>query len=402
MIALVYALYALGGLSILVWLYILMHPARPWDFQPVAEDIPPPPDPERWPDVRIVVPSRNESESLPHTLPALLKQAYPGRAEVVVIDDRSTDGTADVARKIAADCGAQDRLHVLVGQLLPEGWVGKVWAMEQGRRHEAEGSAPPKYYLLTDADIRHAEGSLKRLVLESEQDALALNSRMARLRCVSGPERLLIPPFVFFFNLLYPMRRANNPADPLAASAGGCVLLEREAIEKAGGFACIQGEIIDDVNLSRAIKKQKRAIRLALSRGDVESLREYETLDTIWTMVRRTAFTELRYSFARLLGAMAGLMLTFVVPPLLVALGLAASLYGVLGGGEVPVFLTLLVAAHGFFAWGLMAAVYRPATEFFGLSRAWSWTLPLAGVLYGGMTLDSALRHLTGIQRGWR
>src|SRR6185436_11364635 len=120
MIVLLYALFVLATVSILIWLGIAMHPARPWDFQPVSEDIPPPPDPAAWPDVRIVVPARNESESLPLTLPALLKQDYPGRCEVVVVDDRSIDGTAEVARKIAADCGATDRLMVIQGQPLPD------------------------------------------------------------------------------------------------------------------------------------------------------------------------------------------------------------------------------------------------------------------------------------------
>lgn len=400
LVLLLYALFFLGTFSILIWLGIAFHPARPWDFWPVAEDIPAPSDPAAWPPVRIIVPARNEAESLPLTLPPLLQQNYPGPWELVVIDDRSTDGTADVARKIAAECKTQDRLHIIRGQPLPDGWVGKVWAMEQGRRHAT--NLEPRYYLLTDADIRHAPGSLKRLAGECVQDGLAYNSRMARLRCSSGPEHLLIPPFVFFFNLLYPMRRVNNAADPMAGGAGGCVLLERAAIEQAGGFECIKGEIIDDVNLARAIKRQQRKIRLALSRGDVESLRAYETLDTIWTMVRRTAFTELKYSYLRLAGALLGLVLTFAVPPLLLASGLLIGFYGVASGIELPVALALIVAAKGFFAWAVMATVFRPATRFFGLSVAWSWTLPLAGLLYGGMTFDSALRHFTGIQRGWR
>ena len=193
----------------------------------------------------MLVPARNEADVLPSTLPALLAQDYPGAWRLVVVDDRSSDGTAEIART----CGAR---HV-PGTDLPEGWVGKVWALEQAARHAGE----PDYYLLTDADIRHAPRSLRRLVAESEAAGLALNSRMARLRCQAPAERLLIPPFVLFFNLLYPMRRVNDPRSRVAAAAGGCVLLRRDALERAGGFAAIRDRVIDDVSLARAVKPHR-------------------------------------------------------------------------------------------------------------------------------------------------
>jgi hopene-associated glycosyltransferase HpnB len=349
-------------------------------MRPVAEEEPAPPDPASWPGVVIVVPARNESLSLTRTLPALAAQDYPGPWRIVVVDDRSTDGTAD-----AAKVHGGDRSSVRRGAELPEGWVGKVWAMNQG----VEGAAEP-YVLLTDADILHAPGSLRRLVAESERGGLALNSRMARLRCESPAERLLIPAFVWFFSLLYPPRRVNDPADPVAAAAGGCVLLRREALEKAGGFASIREEIIDDVNLARRIQGAGGALRLSLSRGDVRSQREYETLGPIWKMVRRTAFTELRSSWFRVIGALLSIALMFVVPPLLTAAG---------AGLAVLDRRFLGVAAAGLIAWALMAALYRPAARFFGLSGFRGWTLPLIGALYGLMTLDSALR---GGRKDWR
>jgi len=299
---------------------------------------------------------------------------------VVVVDDRSTDGTADAAKAHGGDRSAVRR-----GSELPEGWVGKVWALNQG----VEGAAEP-YVLLTDADILHAPGSLRRLVAESERGGLALNSRMARLRCESPAERLLIPAFVWFFTLLYPPRRVNDPADRVAAAAGGCVLLRREALERAGGFASIRGEVIDDVNLARRIQGAGGALRLSLSRGDVRSLRDYETLGPIWKMVRRTAFTELRHSWLRVIGALLSIALLFVLPPLLTAAGAALAVLD-------RTFLG--IAAAGLTAWALMAALYRPAARFFGLSGFRGWTLPLIGALYGLMTLDSALR---GSRKDWR
>ena len=209
----------LGLVSMLIWLGIWLHPARPWDFQPVGDEDPILPPPEEWPSVCILVPARNERDSLPHTLPALLQQDYPGPFMVVVVDDRSQDGTAEIARALAHDAGAVDRLHVVNGKDLPPEWVGKVWALEQGATF-ALATQSPKYLLLTDADIRHAPSSLRRLVSESDNRQLALNSRMARLRCVSQAERLLVPPFVFFFNLLYPMRQVNDRYSRVAAAAG--------------------------------------------------------------------------------------------------------------------------------------------------------------------------------------
>jgi hypothetical protein len=186
------------------------------------------------------------------------------------------------------------------------------------------------------------------------------------------------------------MRRVNDPADPVAAAAGGCILLRRDALEKAGGFGSIRGEIIDDVNLARRIQGAGGALRLSLSRSDVRSLREYETLGPVWTMVRRTAFTELRRSWVRVAGALLSMTLLFAVPPLLTAAGAALSL-------RDPRFLG--AAAAGLFSWALMAALYRPAPRFFGLSSFRAWGLPFAGALYGLMTLDSALR---GSRKDWR
>lgn len=401
-----------GAVSVLVWFGILFHPARPWDFWPVGDDEAWPSSPQAWPSVCILVPARNEAQALPKTLPALLSQDYPGQLTVVVVDDRSEDHTAEVARQIATASEAEERLIVVAGAALPEGWVGKIWALEQGasicglRSPGREACLPidqlvsaPEYLLLTDADIRHAPQSVRRLVTESEEHRLMLNSRMARLRCVSKPEQLLIPAFVFFFNLLYPMRWVNSQKKRRAAAAGGCVLLASPALKQIGGFASIRDEIIDDVNLAKRVKACGLSIRLALSRTEVESLRIYDTLDTIWSMVRRTAFTELGYSVLRLIGTVLGLALLFIVPPLWCMGGL---LFPGIGEGRSTTSCVYLLTLEGLLAWGVMARVYWPAVRFFGIPRIWTWALPVAGILYGAMTLDSAVRYWTGAHSGWR
>lgn len=384
------ALVCLGAASAAAWLAILAFPPRPWDLRPVAEDEPPPPAPAAWPSVAVVVPAHDEAAVLPSTLPALLSQDYPGQWQTVVVDDRSTDGTAGVARGI----GGAGHLQVVVGSALPQGWVGKVWAMEQGTL--AVAPTAPDYLLFTDADIVHTPGSLRRLVAESEAGALALNSRMARLRCTSRAERLLIPPFLFFFNLLYPMRLVNDPRRRIAAGAGGCVLVRRDVLEGAGGIGAIRGEVIDDVNLARRIKQAGGRIRLSLSRRDVVSVREYGTVRPIWRMVRRSAFDELRYSWLLLCGTIAGLALLFAAPPALLALGCALGAAGALSPVAAGV-----VSALGLLAWMLSAGVFLPTVRFFSLTPAWALSLPLGGLLYGGMTADSARLHLLGRERAW-
>ena len=401
MIAIViFIFWILASLSLLSWFYILLHPARPWDFQPVGDDGPilDLPAGKSFPPVSVIVPARNEAESLPGTLPALLGQDYPVPFRVILVDDRSEDGTSEVARSLAEKLNAVEKLTVLRGQPLPPGWTGKVWALDQGSKEAAKTQS--EFVLLTDADIFHRPSSLRRLVAESMTGELGLNSRMARLRCESPAERLLIPAFVYFFNLLYPMRRINDPRDKLAGAAGGCVLLSAEAVKRlGGGFDAIKNEIIDDVNLARQVKQSGLPIQLALSREDVVSLRDYPLLHDIWKMVRRTAFTELQYSWARLFGAMLGLGLMFIVPLLAVVVGSLGFLLS--RDPNVGVF-GLLAMGKGLLALMVMRGVYTPATRFFNLPARFALTLPAAGVLYGLMTLDSAFRHARKAQTEWR
>lgn len=396
----------LGALSLLIWVGIALHPARPWAFRPVGEDEAAPAEPARWPSVRILVPARNEAQTLPETLPSLLHQDYPGRFGVTLVDDRSEDGTARLAEEIAARAGAKERLRVVSGSELPHGWVGKMWALQQGVEACGFGASAagntPKYVLLTDADIRHAPHSLRRLVAESEAARLALNSRMARLHCTALAERLLVPPFVFFFGLLYPMRRVNAPAKRPAAAAGGCLLLTAQALVRMDGFRAVRDRVIDDVSIAKLVKAAGLSIRLSLSRTDVESLRTYERPAGLWRMVRRSAFTQLGYSWTLLSLTLIGMAVAFAAPPVL--LGIGAGTLGTDVAAGVPVWqssaawLTLTAGL----AWGLMAALYLPAVRFFGLARGWALTLPIAAALYQAMTLDSAFRHVTTGRVDWR
>jgi hopene-associated glycosyltransferase HpnB len=382
-------LAVLAALAWLAWLALLLHPARPWDLLPVGELLPSPPTPETWPDVAVIVPARNEALTLPRTLPALLSQDYPGRIRVILVDERSTDDTAAVAERTTTSFGA--RAEIVRGTPLPQGWAGKPWGMQQGLLHSGllDGRLPG-FVLFTDADVLHARSSLRRLVAQSSYEALALNSRMAMLRCETWAERLLIPPFAFFFAVLYPMRRVNEPRGRAAAAAGGCMLVATPMLETMRGVEPIRDRVIDDVSLARAIRDRGGRLFLARSERDVASLRSYGFGDA-WRMVRRTAFVQLRHSWALLLACLVALALVVVIPPVAFAGGLAGH------GGWSRAALLL-----GGLAWTFEAKAFLPAVRAFGLPAWRAMTLPLAGLLYGAMTLDSALRHALHRPEPWR
>src|SRR5262249_61903304 len=118
-----------------------------------------------------------------------------------------------------AALGAGGGLNVIAARQLPAGWTGKLWAQNEGVESAAQVPNPPEYLLLTDADIVFTPGALSSLVARAEKQRLVLNSLMVKLRCKSFAERLFVPAFVFFFQMLYPFAWVNDPprAPPCAA-----------------------------------------------------------------------------------------------------------------------------------------------------------------------------------------
>ena len=348
-------------------------------------------EPDAWPDVVAVVPARNEAAMLPVTLPALLGQDYPGVLAVIVVDDGSSDGTGEVAAGIAATAGRP--LRVISGTPPPDGerWAGKVWAMAQGLR----AAGPSDYVVFTDADIAwEAPDTLRRLVAAAEGDDRDLVSQMALLRTATGWERVVVPAFVYFFAQLYPFRRVNMPGSRTAAAAGGCMLVRRGALDKAGGLAPIRGALIDDVALGRLIKGQRGRTWLGLSR-QVVSVRPYPGLASLWQMVARSAYTQLRYSPAVLAGTLTGLLFLYALPPA----GAITGLVAVLAGGDGTAALAL---GAGLAGWALMSLSYLPMLRLYRLSPLRAPGLPLIALLYAAMTADSARRHYAGRGAEWR
>jgi hopene-associated glycosyltransferase HpnB len=333
------------------------------------------------------VPARNEVELLPITLRSLLSQEYPGSFSVIVVDDHSTDGTAQCAQAIAQNLGQSARLEVIRTQVLPPGWTGKLWALEQGIQQATTHN--PDYILLTDADIEHGPTTLQQLALKAEQEQLDLVSVMVLLHCQSLWERWLIPAFVFFFQKLYPFRWVNQPTHATAAAAGGCILLRQEALAAIGGMQEVRQALIDDCALAQAIqaRPQARPIWLGLS-PEIRSLRPYPSLASIWDMVARTAYTQLHYSPLLLLGTLLGMGVTYLAAPLGLMVGGLTGHWG--------------VAIASLVTWGLMSLAYWPTIHFYKLSSLYALCLPAIAFLYTAMTLDSALRHWQGRGGAWK
>jgi hopene-associated glycosyltransferase HpnB len=359
----------IATLSLAVWIYLLVGHGRFWQAGPMLPPAPGGPTPA----VAVVVPARNEAESIVACLRSLLAQDYPGPMRVVMVDDLSTDGTGGLAGLVR-----DPRLTVLRGAPHPPAWSGKLWALQQG----IEAAGPAELLLLTDADIVHAPGHLASLVAKIEGGRLDMVSEMVALHCESLAERALVPAFVFFFQLLYPFAWVNDPGNPVAAAAGGTVLIRAEMLSRVGGLAAMRGALIDDVTLARRVKAVGR---IWLGHGGMaSSLRPYETAGDVWRMVARCAYVQLGHSPWALSGTVAGMALVWLVPP-------AAGLFG---HGA-----TRLV---GLLGWAVMTGCYLPTLRRFGQNPLWAAGLPAVAVFYGAATLGSALDHYRGRGVVWK
>jgi hopene-associated glycosyltransferase HpnB len=332
-----------------------------------------------WPTVTVIIPARDEAAMLPQSLGSILAQDYP-KLSVILVDDDSSDGTAAAARQIGAK--ARRQAVILQGQTLPASWTGKLWALHQGITYIETMKPSPHYLLLTDADILYVPGAVKRLVVRAKTNGLVLTSLMAKLHCESFAERALIPAFVFFFQMLYPFTWVNRNSARTAAAAGGCMLVERLALEKAGGVAKIRGALIDDCALAKKMEAEG-PIWLGLS-DQVRSLRKYREIGDIGRMVARSAYAQLRYSPLLLGTTLAGMVVTFLAPPLLAFIG------------SYP---ANTVAAA---TWALMMLAFLPILHFYRLSPLWAAALPLIAATYSAFTLNSAYEQWRGRGGTWK
>jgi hopene-associated glycosyltransferase HpnB len=381
---------AVAAASLAAWGVLLFLRGGYWRVRPLLDVQPPPPRAE-WPSVVAVIPARNEEAVLESVLPRVLSQDYPRPFGVTLVDDRSEDGTATLARAIASRLGLSERLSIVRGQPLASGWVGKVWAMAQGVSRAEASSAD--YLWFTDADVAYDAGVLRTLVDKAERERLDLVSLMVRLRVDTRWDCLLIPAFVYFFAKLYPFRFVNDVRRRAAGAAGGCMLVRREALERAGGLAEIRSALIDDCALARLIKRSEGRIWLGFTRS-AASVRPYGTLASTWSMVSRSAYTQLKHSPLLVLGTVLGMLFLYAVGPAAFLGGIAASLVGLSRAWAL--------CALGAAAWVMMGLSFVPMLRHHGTGWWPAPLLPVAGVLYTVMVVDSACRHATGRGGVWK
>jgi hopene-associated glycosyltransferase HpnB len=371
-------LYGIAVIPILIWVYLLIGRGQFWRVAAHRPAILPPPAARR---VVVVIPARNEAAVIGTTVASLARQSFNGVIHLIVIDDDSTDGTAEAAVAGARAAGALPRLTLLRSAALPVGWTGKLWALSQGVASAARLSAD--YFLFTDADTCHDATSVASLVADAEAHDHDLVSRMVKLSTATSAERLLIPAFVFFFFMLYPPAWVAAPEHKLAAAAGACILIRPRALARAGGLQAIKSRIIDDCALARAVKDSGGRISLQLTQ-DTRSLRSYASAREIGAMISRTAFAQLRHSYLLLAATLLGLFFTYLLPA------------GLLLAADPPLVYFGLAAVL------LMSLCYLPMVRFYDLSAPWSLCLPLIALFYTGALIHSAVQYARGSGGKWK
>jgi hopene-associated glycosyltransferase HpnB len=377
---------SLLAIALLAWLYLLLFNRSFWyaDQRLEADGS----EPDIWPEVVAVIPARDEADSIAAALSSHAASTYRGRFSIVLMDDHSTDGTA----ALAADVASQSARPITIAPAPPlePGWTGKLSALHHGMRL-ADSQAPhARYILFTDADIVHAPQTLSRLVAKAEREQLGLVSIMARLDDRGLWGALLIPAFVFFFQKLYPFRAVNDPRSPVAAAAGGCILVLRDRLRKVDGLSAIRDKLIDDCAIAHRIKNTlpRTPIWIGLSSGEVISLRDNRSLSSVWSMVTRTAFTQLEYCWWRLLGTIVGMVVLYLSGPVAVITS--------------PLHQTSLLTLLGAGAWAAVAIAYLPTCRLYNRHLLLAFTLPVTAALYSVMTVVSALKHWRGTGGQWK
>ncbi|MBI3092421.1 MAG: glycosyltransferase [Candidatus Tectomicrobia bacterium] len=398
---------ALGAIT--AWLCVYLRVARDYRAHRIDARAPELPEPPAWPAVSIIVPARNEAENIIPCLETLLAQEYPPAApqpsasrsprqggaapqlEIIVVDDGSTDATADRAR---TRMGGPLPLAVVRGEEPPPGWMGKQAACMRGA-----AGARGAWLLFVDADARLHPQALRRGLALCAARRLSLLSFSPRQRCASFWEHLVQSLVYRFLNVRYSYTKVNDPASRQAAAHGAFLLIERRAFEEVGGFAPARHTTIDDAVLAQTVKEAGFAIGFAPTL-DLVAVRMYAGARALWKGWPKTAFAFLGERAGALLGYSLLMIATHLLPSLLLAAFMAQLLSGgarlvSLGPAALPPFLALAA-----FLFSLGCDVRLRRREGFA---AWPALLnPLGALCWLALFWQAALRRWLGCPAVWR
>ena len=317
-----------------------------------------------------IIPARNEEKYIGKTIKSILSQKL--NKFVLIINDNSCDNTEKKAKKTFRNAKFTE-YKIIKGKKLPNGWSGKVWALKQGVDLVIKKKF--SHFIFIDADIILKEKVIVRAINFMNDKKLSMLSLMAKLKCITFWEYLLIPSFIYFFQKLYPFSKVNNHKENLAAAAGGFIMCKAELFKKQNLYEQIKDKIIDDCNLAKIIKGTGNHIWLGLT-NLVESQRSYSRLEQIWKMVTRTAFEQLNNSIFLLIISILGMIMIYLMP----FINLINPNFNI---------LIILNLASIF----LMLLSFSPTAKFYKLSFVFYLSLPFSSVIYMLMTLSSGYNH---------
>ena len=368
-LSIVAGLVALGWTSLAIRLIVLSRGEwfrflRPVDG-PIADA----------PTVDAIVPARNEEENVGATVEALRAQEYP-HLRITVVDDQSTDSTAEVLDRLSRSAGPGAPLRFIRGVERPGGWVGKTWAVHQG---VAESTSDWLWFV--DADMGLHPKALASAIEGANTSGADFVSLLPGVRCRTFWQGTIASSFLQLLGQLYPLDRVNDPSRPEAIAAGGFILVRRSSYDRAGGHEGVRRAIIEDIQLARRVKATggRLLVRLAPSLAWTHM---YGGFADIWRGLRKNAYAGMDYMPHKYVtGALVALLLAWA-PWIALAAGLAGADRANVAVGT----------------WGILAQALAtsPILVFLGLPAPFAFTLPAGITAYVAIASSSVWNHHRG------
>jgi chlorobactene glucosyltransferase len=262
------------------------------------------------PLISVLIPARNEEETIDKCVTSLLQSDYP-HLEIIVLDDNSRDRTYEIVRILAQN---HENLLIIKGQKLPPGWNGKNWAC-----HQLAYTAKGDWFLFTDADTCHSPNSISAAILAAEKSQSHFVTVIPGLIMKSWAERLILPVIHFAFFVLLPYKLINfSKNSRVAIGIGPFLFIQRKRYFSCGGFEAIKTEILDDMALAKRVKQDKG--KLAVIDGtDILQVRFYTCFKEIWSGLSKNSFQAIGSSPHFLFGISVACYFLFVYPYLYLA-----------------------------------------------------------------------------------